>query len=174
MILNIHPIAVIIAYFVLTLGGSIVTHRSTSPFVSTIAFFVMATGMGLVLTYFLTKYEVSTVVTAFGITAGIAVVMTILATIFPQFFISIGKGLLISLLVAIVAEIICAIFLRQYFGIFDYIIILIFCGYIGFDVARAQTFAKTMQNAIMSAADLYIDLVNILIRVLSIIGDAKS
>ena len=100
--------------------------------------------------------------------------MTILAIIRPQFFASIGKGLLVALAVTIIAELICALFFRSYFVVFDYIIIAIFCGFIGYDVARTQTYAKTTQNAIKSAADLYIDLVNILIRIISIMGDAKS
>ena len=173
-ILRIHPIGVIIAYFVCAIVGSIVTHASTSPFVCSVAFIVMAFGMGLILTFYLTAYEVSTVYTAFGITIGIAAVMTILAIIRPDFFAGIGKGLLVSLAVTIVAELICVLFFRQYFVVFDYIIIAIFCGFIGFDVARAQSYAKTMQNAIKSAADLYIDLVNILIRILSIMGNSKS
>ena len=174
IILGIHPIAILIAYFVCAIVGSMITHASTSPFVCTIAFIVMAFGMGLLLTFYLTTYSVSTVYTAFGITIGIAAVMTILALIRPDFFAGIGKGLLVSLGVAIIAELICVLFFRQYFVVFDYIIIAIFCGFIGYDVARAQSYAKTMQNAIKSAADLYIDLVNILIRILSIMGDSKS
>ena len=173
-IIRIHPIGIIIAYLGCTIVGSIVTHASTSPFVCTIAFIVMAIGMGLILTYYLVTYNVSTVATAFDITIGIAAVMTILAIIRPQFFASIGKGLLVALVVTIIAELICALFFRSYFVVFDYIIIAIFCGFIGYDVARAQTYAKTTQNTIKSAADLYIDLVNILISIISNMGDAKS
>ena len=173
-ILGIHPIGVLIAYFLCVIVGSIITHASTSPFVCTIAFIIMAIGMGLLLTFYLVTYNVSTVYTAFGITIGIAAVMTILAMIHPSFFASIGKGLLVSLAVAIIAELVCVLFFRQYFVVFDYIIIVIFCGFIGYDVVRAQSYAKTVQNAIKSAADLYIDLVNILIRILSIMGDSKS
>ena len=153
-ILGIHPIGVLIAYFLCVIVGSIITHASTSPFVCTIA-----EDIG----YRLGKH--ATV---------IAAVMTILAMIHPSFFASIGKGLLVSLAVAIIAELVCVLFFRQYFVVFDYIIIVIFCGFIGYDVVRAQSYAKTVQNAIKSAADLYIDLVNILIRILSIMGDSKS
>ncbi|MDO5703135.1 MAG: Bax inhibitor-1 family protein [Lachnospiraceae bacterium] len=174
IILSIHPIAVMIAYFVLTLGGAIITHKSTSPFVSTVSFLIMSVGMGLLLTYFLTMYEVSMVYTAFGITIGIAAVMTVIAVVKPELFAGIGSGLGIALIVTVAAELICGLFFRRYFMAFDYIIIAIFCGYIGYDVARAQTYVKTMQTAIMCAADLYMDLVNVFIRILSIMGKSKK
>ena len=54
--------------------------------------------------------------------------------------------------------------------ILDYAVALIFCGYIGLDWCRAQRYPKTLDNAIDSAADIYLDVVNLFIRVLSITG----
>lgn len=173
-ILRLPIIGVIIAYFILSLGGVFIVHKATSIFVSGLAFFVMAFGMGLLLTFILAEYEISSVFLAFGITAAITVVMTVLSTLFPQFFLSIGRGLGVSLIIAIIAEVICLFFFRGALGAFDYVIILIFSGYIGYDWAVAQIYQKTARNAIASAADLYIDLVNILIRVLEIVGKNKD
>ncbi len=170
LILSLPPVAIIIAYFVLAIGGIAIVHRSSSAFVSGIAFFVLAAGTGLVLTYILSGYTGASVVLAFAITAVITVVMAVISSIFPAVFLSMGRGLLVSLGVTIVAELICMFFFRGALGAFDYVVILIFCGYIGFDWARAQLYQKTVRNAIASAADLYVDIVNILIRILSIVG----
>ena len=56
----------------------------------------------------------------------------------------------------------------------DYVMVVIFAGYIGFDWAKAQAYPKTLDNAIDSAADIYVDIVNIFIRILSIMGNKKD
>ena len=92
----------------------------------------------------------------------------------PNLFLSIGKSLGIALLIAIIVEIVCSFFFRGALEVVDFVIIPIFCGYIGYDWARAQKYPKTANNAIDAAADLYIDIVNVLIRILEIVGDSKS
>ena len=169
-ILQLPIIGVIIAYFIMSLGGIFVVHKSTSAFVSGLGFIVLAAGMGLLLTFILNEYNLSSVYLAFGITVVITVVITMCGTIFKDFFLSMGRVLMIALIVTIIAELACTFLLPGALGIFDYAVILLFAGYIGFDWARAQQFPKTMNNAIDSAADLYIDIVNILIRVLEIVG----
>jgi FtsH-binding integral membrane protein len=51
---------------------------------------------------------------------------------------------------------------------------LIFCGYIGLDWHRAQQFPKTLNNAVDSAADIYLDVVNLFVRILSITGKRRD
>ena len=173
-ILSIPIVAVIIAYFILSFVGMYVVHKSSSAFVSAVGFLCLVVGMGLLLTFFLNTYELSSVYLAFGITAGITVLMTILASIFPDFFMSIGKTLMISLIICIIVEVICSFFFRGALQILDYVVILLFCGFIGFDWARAQKYQKTVNNAIDAAADIYVDIVNVLIRVLEIVGKSKN
>ena len=173
-ILSLPIVGVIIAYFVLSLVGLFVVHMSSSAFVSALGFLSLVVGMGLLLTFILNSYELSSVYFAFGITAGITIVMTILASIFPDFFLSIGKTLLISLLICIVVELICTFVFPGALMMMDYIVIIIFCGFIGFDWAKAQKYQKTVNNAIDAAADIYVDIVNVLIRILEIVGNSKN
>ena len=56
----------------------------------------------------------------------------------------------------------------------DYVVVLLFCGYVGFDWARAQQYPKTLDNAIDCAADIYVDIINLFIRILSIIARSKK
>ena len=55
-------------------------------------------------------------------------------------------------------------------GILDWIVVLIFCGYIGYDWSRANQIPKTIDNAIDSAAALYMDIINLFLRILRILG----
>ena len=107
-------------------------------------------------------------------TAIIAGIMMISGTVFSSFFISIGRWLFFSLFAVIIVEIIGIFFFRNVLAITDYIVVAIFGLFIGYDWARAQAYPKTITNAISCAADLYLDLVNILIRLLSILGDKKD
>jgi FtsH-binding integral membrane protein len=52
----------------------------------------------------------------------------------------------------------------------DYVIATLFSLYIAFDWARANKYPKTVNNAIASAFDIYYDIVNLFLRVLSIMG----
>lgn len=174
LILSIPVAGILIGYFLMGMGGAYVVHKSTSAFVSALGFLVLAAGMGLILTYFLNAYELSSVYMAFGITAGITVVITAVAAIAPRFFLSLGSALAVSLVVTLVAEVLCSFLFPGVLRFTDYAIVLIFCGYVGYDWARAQQYPKTLDNAIDSAADLYVDIVNIMIRVLEITGKAKD
>ena len=173
-ILRMNYLLILIVYFIGSLGCTFVIYRSKNPAVSFAGFVGLSASMGLLLTYFLTAFALADVRTAFTMTAAAVVLMVVLATVFPGFFLSIGRGLGIALLVTIVVEVVATLILRRSMGIFDYLVVLIFCGYLGYDWARAQQFPKTLDNAIDSAADIYVDIVNLFIRILSILGRRKD
>jgi len=52
----------------------------------------------------------------------------------------------------------------------DWVVVLIFCGYIGYDWGRANSIPKTLDNAVDSAAALYMDIINLFLRILRIMG----
>ncbi len=55
----------------------------------------------------------------------------------------------------------------------DGAVALLFCGYIGYDWARANQIPKTVDNAIDSAAALYMDIINLFLRILRIMGRSR-
>ena len=169
-ILSLHPAIVLITYLVGSLACSFIIYRAKNPAVSFAAFTGLAICMGLILTYFVSAYELGTVSLAFELTAIITVAMMILGTLFPQFFLSIGGSLGISLVLAIIVEVVAGLIFHLDMGIMDYVIVLIFCGFVGYDWAKAQIYPKNAVNAVASASDIYVDVVNIFIRLLSILG----
>ncbi len=169
-IINVNYIVILGVYLVSSIAGISLVFKSRKPAVSFVGFTVLAAGMGLILTFFLTAYTASTIYSAFLMTGIVTVIMMLAGMFFPSFFMSIGRTLIMALLACIAVEVIGGLIFRLPLGFVDYIVVLIFAGYIGYDWARAQAYPRTLDNAIDSAADIYVDIINIFIRILSIMG----
>jgi FtsH-binding integral membrane protein len=89
---------------------------------------------------------------------------------FPAFFQKIVGALTVALIAVILVEVLGGLFFGWSHGITDWIVVLIFCGYIGYDWGRANAIPKTLDNAIDSAAALYMDIINLFLRLLRILG----
>ena len=173
-ILSMNYLLVVVLYFAGTLGCSILVHKSSSPAVSFAGFTGMAISMGLLLTFYVTAFTGHSVAYAFIATALITVIMVLLSMLYPEFFRNLGRTLFVSLIGCILIELIGSLVLGLPMTIIDYAVALIFCGYIGLDWHRAQQFPKTMDNAVDSAADIYLDVVNLFVRILSITGKRRN
>lgn len=164
-------IAVILIYFIGSIACTVIIYKNDNPAVSFIGFTGLSICMGLLVTYVLSYYDLGTVTYAFGMTGLVTLLMMLLATAFPRFFIGLGRVLFISLLAAVIIEVIFRMLLRFDLSIMDYAVALIFSGYIGYDWSRAQAYPKTVDNAIDSSADIFVDIVGLFLRILSITGD---
>ena len=79
-------------------------------------------------------------------------------------------GVLIGGLIGLVlCEIILLIF-RVDQVVTCWIAAALFSLYIGYDIHRSQQFAKTVDNAVDSALDIYLDVANLFIRLMEILG----
>jgi len=174
LILRLNPIAALIIYVVGSFGCTFVVYKSSNPVISFAGFTGLAISMGLILCYFISAYELGSIALAFELTAIITLAMMIMSTLFPKFFLNIGTGLGIALLITVIVEIAAGLIFRLNLRVTDYIITILFCGYIGFDWAKAQIYPKSVDNAIDCAADIYVDIVNLFIRILAIIGKEKD
>ena len=173
-ILSLNYLLVLVLYFVGTIGCSILVHKSDNPAVSFAGFTGMAVSMGLLLTFYVTAFTAHSVSYAFIATALVTVIMVILSMLYPDFFRNLGRTLFISLLACIIIQVAGAFLFRLPMSIIDYAVALIFCGYIGLDWCRAQRYPKTLDNAIDCAADIYLDVVNLFIRILAITGKRRK
>lgn len=167
-------LAMIVLYFAGSFGGMMIVYKSVNPFVSFLGFTILAAAMGLLLTSLLAVYSTATILLAVRVTGVTTCLMIVLAMIKPDFFLSLGRTLLAALIGCLVVQVVFGLIFRVSMGALDWIVSLIFCGYIGFDWAKAQLYPKTLDNAIDSAADIYVDVVNLFVRVLSIVGRSRS
>lgn len=165
--------SILIIYFIGSFASMMIVYNSKIPVISFAGFTGLSISMGLLLTYYVAFFEIGSIVSAFITTGVVTGIMVVMGTIFPTFFKKMGRVLFFTLLITIIAEIIVCLIMGVGATIFDFIVVIIFCGYVGFDWARAQDYSPTIDNAIDSAADIYVDVVNLFVRILSIIGRKK-
>lgn len=171
---TINPIMFIIGYLASALVGIWMMHASNNPVVSFLGYNLIVVPVGLVLVMFIPGHSQEHIVAAVRTTALLTVGMMALGTMFPSFFRRIETALLWALLIAIVVELVQMLVFKVQLGVMDWIVAAIFCGYIGVDWGRANSIERTVDNAIDSAGALYLDIVNVFIRVLEIISRAKD
>ena len=173
-ILRLNYVAVLIIYFVLSFASMALVYRSDKPELSFVGFTGLSIAMGLLLTFYVTAFDEGSVRNAFLVTGAVTACMMALAGAYPAFFQGLGRTLGIALLIAVAADLICLFLLRVNLSVIDATVAVIFSGYIGYDWSRAQAYPKTLDNAVDSAADIYVDIVNLFVRLLSIMGKSKD
>ena len=115
-------------------------------------------------------YSLPSIANAFVGTFIISALFTLLGTSFPTFFARI-QGIAVTALIALIVAGIAGSLMGFAMAWYDYAVILVFCGFIGYDTYRAQQCEPTVKMAILNAAEIWLDLVNIFIHLLQIVGD---
>lgn len=167
---SIHPWLFVGGYFASCLTGAWLFHSSDKPWVSFLGYNLVVVPFGLIVNLVVSRYDSALVYEAIRITALVTLGMMLLGTLFPRFFASIASALTIALLLVIVVELVEVFILGIHHSVIDWIVVLIFCGYVGVDWGRANQIPKTLDNAIDSAAALYMDIINLFLRILRILG----
>lgn len=157
-------------YFASCMLGVYLFSSSSNPLVSFVGYNLVVVPFGLIINLVVSRYDANLVQQAIRLTALVTVGMMALGTLFPAFFQRIASALTIALLLVIVVELVEVLVFGIRHGILDWIVVLIFCGYIGYDWGRANQIPKTLDNAIDSAAALYMDIINLFLRILRILG----
>lgn len=169
-IASVNPWIFFIGYFASCFFGIYLFQSSSNPLVSFIGYNFVVVPFGLIINMVVSQYDPELVTEAIRITGLVTIAMMCLGTMFPAFFQKIAGVLTIALLLVIVVELIEIFIFKTHHGILDWIVVLIFCGYIGYDWGRANQIPKTVDNAVDSAAALYMDIINLFLRILRILG----
>ena len=168
--MRVGPLWLFVGYIVLALVGIMMSARSSSPVVSFIGFNLLVLPMGVMLCLLVPGLPVAVVTKALLLTGIVTATMVLLGIVMPNLFLSMGRTLFIAFIAAFIAELV-ATFLFHYNGTaFDWIFVILFSGYIGYDVAKAQIYPKTVDFAIDCALDIYIDIIGLFIRLLSLLS----
>lgn len=167
---GLNPWIFYIGYFACCLAGAYLFSSSSNPVVSFLGYNLVVVPFGLIVNLVVARYDPQLVLQAIRVTGLVTVGMMCAGSLFPAFFQRIGSTLFIALLLVIVVELVEVFVFGVHHGILDWIVAVIFCGYIGYDWARANQIPKTLDNAIDSAAALYMDIINLFLRVLRILG----
>ena len=175
LVSRMNPVAFLILYVALAFGGIIIAAKSDKPWLSFLGYNMVVVPFGLVISSVVASYTdlgaygLEIVKYAFLYTTLIAVGMTGAAMAFPRLFSKLGGALLGVLAGLVICELILMLLgVRQ--EVSDWIAAGLFSLYVGYDVWRSQQFPKTVDNAVDCALDIYLDLANLFIRLLSILS----
>lgn len=152
------------AYFASCFLGCYLFNSSDIPIISFIGYNMVVIPFGVVLNVFLVNVETAIIINAIEMTGILTITMMTLGILFPSFFNKIMPTLVIALIAAIIIELFMVLVFKQSFDFMNWIFILIFSGYIGYDWGRANAIPKTVDNAIDSSAALYMDIINIFVH----------
>ena len=171
-----NPTLCLIGYLVVVLAGTFIAGKSQNSLVSFLGYNLVVIPFGLIISVLVWAYGGvgSQVVSyAFLYTLLITTGMMACVMIAPGFFSKLGGALLGVLIGLLVCEIVLLI-LGVHQNVTDWLAAGLFSLYIGYDIYRSQQFPKTLDNAVDSALDIYMDIANLFIRILSIMGKRKK
>ena len=169
---EIHPMVLVLGYLALAFAGSALVARPNA-LTSFLGFNLIAAPIGVIVCIALQGYAMATIRTAILYTAAVTALFMALGALYPQFFLKLGRVLAVALLASLVVELAGALILRTSFDFMNWIGVGIFSLYIGYDWARANTCAPTLDNAVDLAANLYLDIINLFLRILSLLGKRR-
>ena len=171
-----NPLVFFIGYFVLAFGGIILAAKSHNPILSFLGYNMVVVPFGVVISIAVSAYgglESQVVTYAFLYTMLITIGMMACFLIAPDFFSKIG-GMLSAVLIGLVLCELILLLIGVKQNVIDWVAAGLFSLYIGYDIYRSQQFPKTIDNAVDSALDIYLDIANLFIRILSILGKRKD
>lgn len=129
-------------------------------------FTVLAASMGFLLSSVVAEFSGTSIVWAMIQTGAVCAGIGLLSTIFPNYFLSLGRGLFATLLIVVAAEVVVVLVTGTIPGIATIALTLTYAGYLGYDLVKAQILEPTIGNAIFCAVDIYLDIFNIFLNLL--------
>ena len=166
----VHPIVFLVGYLASCFFGVMLFSKSDNPVISFLGYNFVVVPFGFIINLVVGRYDTALVYEAIRITGIVTFTMMVLGSLFPVFFQRIHRAFGFALITVIIIELVEIFIFGIHHGIIDWIVVIIFCGYIGYDWGRANAIPKTVDNAIDSAAALYMDIINLFLRILRILG----
>lgn len=127
-------------------------------------FFVVPVGFSVSLA--VSSAALADISEAAALTAVITFTMMLGGSMFPKFFLGLGRMLFLALISFLIAEIGAVLIFGSLSNIWNIVAVFIFALYIGFDWAVALVKPKTVKSAIRVALELYLDIINIFLSLL--------
>jgi FtsH-binding integral membrane protein len=158
--------------FVIPMIGVFVSQSDSFP-TSLLGYSMITIPFGLILKPVLDAYSPDVVNNAVLLTAMITTLMGTSGLLYPNFYSKIGTTLFISLCCLLFVRILGLFIPELRFGIIDWIAAGIFSLYIGYDMYRASVATKSIISALHISVSLYLDIINLFLNILKIIGDRK-
>lgn len=152
--------------------------RKMQPTTAKILFGLYSFVTGLTLSTIFIAYRIDSIVMVFGITSLMFAIMAMIGTITNIDLTKLGSILLMGLIGIIIASIINMFIGSQAFDLGITIIgIVIFTLYIAYDVQKVKYMTQTLEEdkaAILCAFELYLDFINLFIKLMRLLGKRRN
>jgi len=160
-------------FFASSFTGVYMFNGSERPIVSFIGYNLVVIPFGMTIDVTIARVDPEIAMEALQITAVVTLLMMCAGSLFPRLFQKLAWTMFISLVSAIAVEAFELLVLRTQPNLNAWFFAVIFSGYVAFDWGRANQIPKTVDNAVDSAAALYVDIVNLFLRILEILNRLK-
>lgn len=153
-------------YGLMAVIGIRLSYSLNKPLLCFIGYNLVILPMGTVLCIAVEGISAATILRVCIITISLTVLMLVIAVINPEVFDSMEMIIFVSLAGAFVIEAVMSYFKMTIPRWWDWVVILPFCGYIGYDWSNAQKYTRTLDGAIGCGTGLYLWIVNLFLRLL--------
>lgn len=172
------------------IAGIIIAFKYDHWLLSLSGYTMVVVGMGAICGPTVALFDTGVVMNALVATCGVTIVMSIIGIVVRRSLEHWG-GYLFGILVVVVLVSIArlffpvsmdapgpnvkgmAILLYYLWLVFDYLVAILFCFYIIYDWNRALRIPWTLDNAVDCAMAIFLDVINLFVRILSIMGRRK-
>lgn len=175
---------IFVGAFIVSLIGIFGVNAAASAnsfMLATICYFFIAAPMGMILGPVVAMYTAASVFKVFAVTSLLTMGLGMFGALFPKSLEGMGVWLFGGLWLLIISQLLAMIGMS--FGIpvgqstlhfFDWIGVAIFSGLIIYDFNRASRVQPTHSNALLCAVEIFLDFINLFIRLLSLFGKLKD
>ncbi len=178
-----------IPFLVLVIGvllsgifGVFIALSSDIPVVSFIGYMMIAAPFGMILGPTVAMYTAASVAKVVFVTFLLTAVLTVIGACIPESLSSFGGWLFSALIFVLLAQfgiplmgwLIPSFPLAGALTLLDWFAAAVFSIYIVYDVNQALRVPATLDNAIDCSVALYLDIINLFIRLLQIMGESKN
>lgn len=174
-----YGLGLVLFTFILSIAGIILFTHSEKPLISLIGVSILSFFMGLSIGPVIAYYQVNDVITALVLTVAVTLGMAVLGVLLPNVIAKLSGILFVGLLILLVGYF--SVGILSIFGIsnagaltvLDWLALVIFSLYIWYDWSRAMKLPKTIDNAIDVSGALIVDIVNLFLTLLRILGRSR-
>jgi hypothetical protein len=160
--------------------GIIIAMKSDNPLLSLLGYAMVTIPFGMISGPMIALYTAASVAKVFMITTGIVVTLGIVGAVYPKSLEGWGIWLFGGLLILIFGQF--GVMIAAAFGVnvggamtwLDWAGVVLFSGYVIYDLNRAMRVERTHDNAIDCAVAVYLDFANLFLRLLSLLGQRKD
>lgn len=173
-------IEILLVGLAIPIVGIIIAMKSDNPAFSLLGYAMVTIPFGAVAGPMIAMYTAASVAKVFMITTGIVVTLGIIGAVYPKSLEGWGIWLFGGLLILIFGQF--GVMIAAAFGVnvggamtwLDWAGVVLFSGYVIYDLNRAMRVERTHDNAIDCAVAVYLDFANLFLRLLSLMGQRKD